>query len=241
MTRAFCSPLPSDRPSRERAAETSTHADWGVSVRGESRCHGVSECDDLDDGEWAVIRALLPRCGPGGPDYRAVVNGILWQQRGGRRWHDLPARYGPWHRCAERLRHRRLEQPLAAMTATVIRPPLALLAVSAVSAGPPSPRPRRAPPDAAGAHPRGPARTAQPLTQPYQVGKARHFLEPVEKKANTAVIARPHGDSNGVDKLIGVLRHAESLHRCQPIHPCRDQQTPGAPMQDGPQRTSSPL
>ncbi|ATZ22131.1 hypothetical protein SLAV_38385 [Streptomyces lavendulae subsp. lavendulae] len=104
MTRAFCSPLPSDRPSRERAAETSTHADWGVSVRGESRCHGVSECDDLDDGEWAVIRALLPRCGPGGPDYRAVVNGILWQQRGGRRWHDLPARYGPWHRCAERLR-----------------------------------------------------------------------------------------------------------------------------------------
>ncbi|MFF7505398.1 transposase [Streptomyces lavendulae] len=64
----------------------------------------MSECDDLDDGEWAVIRALLPRCGPGGPDYRAIVNGILWQQRGGRRWHDLPARYGPWHRCAERHR-----------------------------------------------------------------------------------------------------------------------------------------
>ncbi|WP_328760990.1 transposase [Streptomyces sp. NBC_00272] len=64
----------------------------------------MNESDDLDDQEWATIRALLPRCGPGGPDYRAIVNGILWQQRGGRRWHDLPTRYGPWHRCAERLR-----------------------------------------------------------------------------------------------------------------------------------------
>lgn len=51
-----------------------------------------------------MIRALLPRCGSGGLDYRPIVNGILWQQRGGGRWHDLPTRYGPWHRCAERLR-----------------------------------------------------------------------------------------------------------------------------------------
>ncbi|MFG2233582.1 transposase [Streptomyces sp. NPDC048723] len=64
----------------------------------------MNESDDLDDEEGAVIRALLPRCGPGGPDCRAIVNGILWQQGGGRRWHDLPTRYGPWHRCAERLR-----------------------------------------------------------------------------------------------------------------------------------------
>ncbi|MFI8265782.1 transposase [Streptomyces sp. NPDC085665] len=68
---------------------------WEAAVEGEH---------DLDDEEWTVIRALLPRCGPGGPDYRPIVNGILWQQQGGRRWHDLPTRYGPWHRCAERLR-----------------------------------------------------------------------------------------------------------------------------------------
>ncbi|MEU7062656.1 transposase [Streptomyces sp. NPDC046161] len=59
---------------------------------------------DLDDEQWAAVRGLLPRCGPGGPDYRSIVNGILWQQTGGHRWHDLPTRYGPWHRCAERLR-----------------------------------------------------------------------------------------------------------------------------------------
>ncbi|MGW7102390.1 transposase [Streptomyces sp. NPDC054838] len=64
----------------------------------------MNQSDDLTDQEWDAVRALLPRCGPGGTDYRAIVNGILWQQRGGRRWHDLPTRYGPWHRCAERLR-----------------------------------------------------------------------------------------------------------------------------------------
>ncbi|MFC6982060.1 transposase [Streptomyces cirratus] len=59
---------------------------------------------DLDDRQWAAVCGLLPRCGPQGPDYRSIVNGILWQQSGDRRWHDLPTRYGPWHRCAERLR-----------------------------------------------------------------------------------------------------------------------------------------
>ncbi|MFJ6722416.1 transposase [Streptomyces sp. NPDC091259] len=64
----------------------------------------MNQSDDLTDQEWDAVRTLLPRCGPGGPDYRNIINGILWQQSGGRRWHDLPTRYGPWHRCAERLR-----------------------------------------------------------------------------------------------------------------------------------------
>ncbi|THA46200.1 transposase [Streptomyces sp. A1136] len=64
----------------------------------------MNQSDDLTDQEWDAVRTLLPRCGPGGPDNRNIINGILWQQRGGRRWHDLPTRYGPWHRCAERLR-----------------------------------------------------------------------------------------------------------------------------------------
>ncbi|MFF1555919.1 transposase [Streptomyces sp. NPDC058279] len=59
---------------------------------------------DLNDREWAAVRRLLPRCGPAGPNYRMMINGLLWQQSTGGRWHDLPSRYGPWHRCAERLR-----------------------------------------------------------------------------------------------------------------------------------------
>lgn len=47
------------------------------------------------------------------------------------------------------------------------------------------------------------AHTAQPVTQPHQVRKARRFLAPVEKKTDTAVISHPHSDSNGVDKLFG--------------------------------------
>ncbi|MEU6896004.1 transposase [Streptomyces sp. NPDC046557] len=64
----------------------------------------MNQSDDLNDREWDAVCALLPRCGPGGVGPRAIVNGILWEQRGGRRRRDLPTRYGPWHRCAERLR-----------------------------------------------------------------------------------------------------------------------------------------
>ncbi|MEU7062922.1 transposase [Streptomyces sp. NPDC046161] len=52
----------------------------------------MNDPGDLDDQEWDAIRARLPRRVPGGPDYRTIVNGILWQQTGGHRWHDLPAR-----------------------------------------------------------------------------------------------------------------------------------------------------
>ncbi|MEU7068152.1 transposase [Streptomyces sp. NPDC046161] len=71
---------------------------------GEGRCTGVRETDDLTDAEWTAVRGLLPRCVPSGPDYRIIIDGMLWQQATGGRWHDMPTRYGPWHRCAERLR-----------------------------------------------------------------------------------------------------------------------------------------
>ncbi|MFF1556147.1 transposase [Streptomyces sp. NPDC058279] len=64
----------------------------------------MNETTDLDDREWAAVQALLPRCGPSGPNYRIMIDGMLWQQTTGRRWQDLPTRYGSWHRCAERLR-----------------------------------------------------------------------------------------------------------------------------------------
>jgi transposase len=32
-----------------------------------------------------------------------VINGILWKLRTGAPWRDLPACYGPWQTCADRL------------------------------------------------------------------------------------------------------------------------------------------
>lgn len=36
-------------------------------------------------------------------DHRKVINGILWIDRTGAPWRDLPERYGPWQTCYDRL------------------------------------------------------------------------------------------------------------------------------------------
>jgi transposase len=33
-----------------------------------------------------------------------VINGVLWKQRTGAAWRDIPDRYGCWHTCHERFR-----------------------------------------------------------------------------------------------------------------------------------------
>jgi transposase len=63
---------------------------------------------DLTDEEWDLIEPLLPpqRSGKRGrpySDHRRVVNGILWIDRTGAPWRDLPERYGPFTTCHERL------------------------------------------------------------------------------------------------------------------------------------------
>jgi transposase len=35
-------------------------------------------------------------------DHRRVLNGILWRQKTGAPWRDVPARYGPWQTCYDR-------------------------------------------------------------------------------------------------------------------------------------------
>lgn len=65
---------------------------------------------ELTDTAWAQLEPLLPRNGARGGqwrDHRQVINGILWQLRTGAPWRDLPARYGPWQTCADRLAGRR--------------------------------------------------------------------------------------------------------------------------------------
>jgi transposase len=55
---------------------------------------------ELSDAQWERLRPLLPPQKPhtGRPnkDHRQVVNAILWIDRTGAPWRDLPERYGPW-------------------------------------------------------------------------------------------------------------------------------------------------
>ena len=52
---------------------------------------------DLSDEHWQKLQPLLPgKAGTGRPanDHRQIINGILWIQRTGAPWDDLPERYG---------------------------------------------------------------------------------------------------------------------------------------------------
>lgn len=63
---------------------------------------------DLTNEEWARLKPHLPKSGgPGGrwASHRRIVNGILYRQRTGVPWRDLPARFGSWKTVYER--HRR--------------------------------------------------------------------------------------------------------------------------------------
>ncbi|AZQ74384.1 IS5 family transposase [Streptomyces luteoverticillatus] len=63
---------------------------------------------DLSDAEWARLEPHLPKnAGRGGrwKSHRRVINGILFRQRTGIPWRDLPRRFGKWKTVYDR--HRR--------------------------------------------------------------------------------------------------------------------------------------
>ncbi|MFB7460980.1 IS5 family transposase [Streptomyces sp. NPDC056188] len=63
---------------------------------------------DLSDDEWARLESSLPKnIGRGGrwQCHRRVINGILFRQRTGLPWQDLPTRFGKWKTVYDR--HRR--------------------------------------------------------------------------------------------------------------------------------------
>ncbi|MFH9396358.1 IS5 family transposase [Streptomyces sp. NPDC017556] len=63
---------------------------------------------DLTTNEWARIAPHLPRSGNRGgrwKNHRKVINGILFRNRTGVPWRDLPERFGNWKTVYER--HRR--------------------------------------------------------------------------------------------------------------------------------------
>lgn len=53
---------------------------------------------DLSDRQWEKLKPLLPaqkaHTGKPAHDHRQIINGILWIQRTGAPWNDLPERYG---------------------------------------------------------------------------------------------------------------------------------------------------
>lgn len=59
---------------------------------------------DLSDGQWDMIKGLIPRRRRGGRwnDHRTVFNGILWILRTGAPWRDLPEYHGKWGRIYHR-------------------------------------------------------------------------------------------------------------------------------------------
>jgi transposase len=60
----------------------------------------------LTDKQWELLEPHLPPKKPkkGRPntDHRRIINGILWIDRTGAPWRDLPERYGPWRTVASR-------------------------------------------------------------------------------------------------------------------------------------------
>ena len=65
---------------------------------------------DLTDAQWERLQPHLPleddprKRGNRYRDHRTIVNGILWIDRTGAPWRDLPESYGPWQTCYHRFR-----------------------------------------------------------------------------------------------------------------------------------------
>ena len=62
---------------------------------------------ELTDPEWDLLAPLLPtnaRQGGRWQDHRTVISGILFRERTGIPWRDLPARFGNWKTIYQRKR-----------------------------------------------------------------------------------------------------------------------------------------
>jgi len=65
------------------------------------------EFREVSDGEWEVIKSLLPprsRVGRPRADDRMVLNGILYVLVTGCRWMDMPLKYGSYKTAWKRLK-----------------------------------------------------------------------------------------------------------------------------------------
>ena len=68
----------------------------------------MPERNELTDTEWEILQPLLPNNPPVGgrwKDHRTVICGILFRERTGTPWRDLPTRFGNWKTVYHRKRH----------------------------------------------------------------------------------------------------------------------------------------
>lgn len=63
---------------------------------------------EITDQQWQKIAHLLPGkvgdVGRSATDNRLFINGVLWINRSGAPWRDLPQRFGPWNSVYRRFR-----------------------------------------------------------------------------------------------------------------------------------------
>jgi transposase len=67
----------------------------------------VSRRHELTDAEWQLLESLLPPDPTRGGrwrDHRTVISAILFRERTGVTWRDLPERFGPWKTVYQRKR-----------------------------------------------------------------------------------------------------------------------------------------
>jgi transposase len=61
---------------------------------------------ELTDEQWKRLEPLLPpqkpKTGKPNLDHRQMINGMVWIDRSGAPWRDLPERYGKWSSVASR-------------------------------------------------------------------------------------------------------------------------------------------
>ncbi|MGY2903183.1 transposase [Bradyrhizobium sp. URHC0002] len=55
---------------------------------------------EVSEHEWTALKPMLPN--KPRVDHRRVLDGIVWVQRSGAPWRDLPATYGPRTTCYNR-------------------------------------------------------------------------------------------------------------------------------------------
>lgn len=73
---------------------------------------------ELTDAEWELLKPLLPadpQRGGRWRDHRTTISGILFRERTGIPWRDLPARFGPWKTVYQRKRRWALDGTWAAV------------------------------------------------------------------------------------------------------------------------------
>jgi transposase len=68
------------------------------------RLHGTRRFDQRAMGtfEASILPPQKPKVGRPAENHRRIINGILWIDRTGAPWRDLPERYGPWRTVASR-------------------------------------------------------------------------------------------------------------------------------------------